>query len=190
MGSEHKPEPGVYALGPQCGAIRIKTFKEGLLSPLGHDLTLEASEWRATVRIDRLDPPAGAVELDVAVPGLRVVAPEDLGDKDREEILRNIRSDVLHTAKFPKVRFRSTDSEVRCTSEEGGTLHLEGELEIHGVSRKTPLQVHFQKTDKGLRVRGETALRQTEFGVKPYKAPLGVIKVRDEVRVLWDILVA
>ena len=36
---------------------------------------------------------------------------------------------------------------------------------------------------------GEVTLAQTRFGIKPYKAPLGVIKVKDELKVLWDFVV-
>lgn len=190
MAKEHAPAPGVYVLGPKSGKIQIKTFKEGLLSALGHDLTLDATEWRATLHIDALDPPSGQAEVDVPVAGIRVAGPEDLSADDREEILKNLRTEVLKASKHPKVRFRSASSEARCCADGSGTLHVEGELELAGAVRKLPLLVHFKRTPEGLRLRGEAAIRQSEFGVKPYRAPLGVIKVKDEVRVLWDILIA
>ncbi|MCA9771835.1 MAG: YceI family protein [Myxococcales bacterium] len=177
---------GQKPLGPEQGSVRVLTFKEGLLSPLGHDLVIVASKWKGEVTIEDREPPVGTVAIEIEADSLTVEGPDDLSAKDRDEIQENIRGKVLETKKFPTVRFRST----RVASAGKGKIRVEGTLNLHGVERPLSFESALESADGAIRVQGETPLTQTDFKIKPYKAPLGVIKVKDVVRIRWDLRIS
>ena len=59
-------------------------------------------------------------------------------------------------------------------------------LTIHGQSR--PVEVEVQ--EDGGHYRGSTRLKPSEFDIKPVKIAGGTIRVKDEIRIDFDIQVA
>jgi polyisoprenoid-binding protein YceI len=126
---------------------------------------------------------AGVVTLRVDAASLRVVcarqgerdAPEVLSARDHAKIEKNIREDVLASGRFPEVLFRSTAAAPR-----GDGWEVTGDLSLHGVTRRVAAQVR--------RVEGwwvaEVTLRQPDYGIKPYSAMLGALKVQPDVKVV------
>jgi hypothetical protein len=45
-------KPGIYNLGPSDGTVQVKTGRQGMAARAGHDLTLAASNWKATLTVD------------------------------------------------------------------------------------------------------------------------------------------
>jgi polyisoprenoid-binding protein YceI len=87
---------------------------------------------------------------------------------------------VLDSTQFHEIRFHST--EVSRSGENRWTVH--GNLTLHG-------QTHPLKIDVGReqgRYRGSARFRQTEFGITPVTVAGGTIKVKDEVRVEFEIV--
>jgi polyisoprenoid-binding protein YceI len=171
---------GTHELGPDDGRLLIRTGRSGLGRRAGHDLTIEATRWSGTAVV--ADAPAqSSVEVIVEVDGLEVregtggVLP--LSDADRAEIGRNLR-EVLRAEEHPEITFRST--RVEGTPEE---FTVEGELTVAG--RTEPLTVRAGTEDD--RVKGEATVRQTRWGIKPYSAFFGALKLADDVRVSFDL---
>ncbi len=152
--------------------LTIYTFKEGLLSAVAHDLKITAS---ATLHRDGAE-----VRLEVDPRSLRVQcamkdgeeAPEVLSARDRKKIDKLIVSDVLAVRRHPTLRYTGTI--------EGD--HVVGSLELAGTRRS--LQVPWQEQDGG-GVAGEVRLDQRDFGITPYKAMLGTLKVQPQVRIAY-----
>lgn|SRR5690606_24886048 len=68
------------------------------------------------------------------------------------------------------------------------TLELAGTLRIAGADQPVTIVAEAtQESDGTLRVQGNTAIRMTEWGVKPPSLMLGTMKVKDEVVVKFDI---
>jgi hypothetical protein len=70
----------------------------------------------------------------------------------------------------------------RLRSENKWTAH--GDLTLHGQSH--PVKVDVERQDG--RYRGSARLRQSEFGITPVTVAGGTIKVKDEVRVEFEIV--
>src|SRR5689334_17398961 len=98
---------------------RILTYKDGLLSPLGHDLTLAVGRFTIDVEGDRIDAGFAADSLTVlsatggAVP---------LGARDKASIEETIAKEILQARRHPRIEFRATVAE----KEIRGTLTLLG----------------------------------------------------------------
>jgi polyisoprenoid-binding protein YceI len=64
-------------------------------------------------------------------------------------------------------------------SAERDALAVAGDLTLAGVTRP----ISFDLALAGGRVTGAAVVRQTDWGMKPYTALFGALKVADEVRV-------
>ncbi len=168
------------AIGPEAGWLLIRTGRSGMGAKAGHDLTIEATRWQGSV-----DLAGQAVAVDVAVDGLEVrdgtggVKP--LTDSDRADIKDTFTRKVLRTAEHPTISFRSTRAEGTPDS-----FTVNGDLTIMGVTQPVTLRGAMS----GGRVRGSTTVQQSRWGIKPYSAFLGALKVRDEVEVEFDLEVS
>jgi polyisoprenoid-binding protein YceI len=63
---------------------------------------------------------------------------------------------------------------------------VSGSLTIHGVTRVVTFPVVLSDG----RYRGETRLRQTDFGIKPIRIAGGTVSVKDELKIEFDIVEA
>lgn len=154
-------------------SLHVFTFKEGLLSRVAHDLRLRAE--RSLCRVD-----GAAVELEVEVTGLRVegamrdgaLRPDELSPKDKAEIERTLQETILDAARHPRVHFRGRLTGAR----------LEGELQLRGRSLSVSIPVHHADG----RVRGTVELQPSRWGIAPYRALLGAIRLQDRVLVAFE----
>jgi polyisoprenoid-binding protein YceI len=146
----------------------VYVYKDGLLSPLGHDLTLRVNQLSVEVALD-----GAALEARFDPRSLTVVAPGSLSSSDRQTIESRIAAEVLEAQRHPEIRFSA-----RVRRDDDRAI-LDGTLSLHGRSR--PLTVAAERAGDAWRARVE--LRQTDFGVTPITALLGALRVRDQVRV-------
>ncbi|MEC7518499.1 MAG: YceI family protein [Myxococcota bacterium] len=156
--------------------VRVFTYKEGLLSAVAHDLQLEVTRFEIEVGEDRaiaatFDPRSIRV-LDAMVDGR--LSPGTLGAKDKEKIQGNIVKDVIPVRKHPEIRFEST--EVR---EVDAGWEIRGKLTLAGRTRDITVPVH---RDDGHWI-GEVSIHQPDWGIKPYSAMLGALKLQPGVKV-------
>jgi polyisoprenoid-binding protein YceI len=113
---------------------------------------------------------------------MRVLDPEISADK-RAEIQHTMQSAaVLDVEKFPEISYQSTTVASR------GENHWEvrGDLTLHG--KKEPVVVDV--TLKDGHYRGSASLKQTTFGITPIRIAGGTVKVKDEVKIEFDIVAA
>jgi polyisoprenoid-binding protein YceI len=173
---------GSYVIGPERGRLLVKTARTGLGSKAGHDLTIEVTRWRGNVLVDAANPAGSSVTVEADVDSFEVrqgtggIKP--LTDGDRADIKETLRGKILNTRKHPTIAFRS--SQVSGTAE---AFRIDGDLTIAGVTQ--PVTVAGQMTEG--RVTGSAVIVQSRFGIHPYTAFLGALKLRDEVDVQFDI---
>jgi polyisoprenoid-binding protein YceI len=171
-------KPEMSERKPLTGSVEVFTFKEGLLSRVAHDLCVRVGEFE--VLADE-----ATVEARFALRSLRVQHAEREGTpdaaalsaKDRAQIEENIRDKVLHSDRNPDARFSGT------ISAEAGSLRVSGRLSLHGQAH--PLEFPAERSEG--RVRGEVELVPSKWGIAPFKAMLGAIKLRDRVLVRFDL---
>jgi polyisoprenoid-binding protein YceI len=167
---------GKHVVGPDNGKLLVRTKKGGAASMAGHNLLIEVTDWSATLEVGE-DGAARALELTADSASLRVRegsgGVQSLDEGDKSNINQTINDEVL---KGGAIAFRST-------SVQGDeTLHVEGELELAG--KRHPIA--FELGVSGGRVTGAAAIKQTDWGMKPYSALFGTLKVLDEVQVEID----
>jgi polyisoprenoid-binding protein YceI len=171
--------PGHYTLGPNDATLTVRTRKAGAASKAGHNLRIEVTSWRATLDVAE-DPAETAMALTADARSLRVRegtgGMQALGDDDMKNIEQTIDDEVLEGS---AIEFRSR----RVEPGPNGALSVEGDLDLAGTSR--PVTFALSTEDDG-RVTGSARIKQTEWGIKPYSALFGTLKVVDEVDVEID----
>jgi hypothetical protein len=147
--------------------VLVFTFKEGLLSAVAHDLKLKVTSLWVDVEGTQV-----RAELDAS--SLRVVTPMKEGAENPgalpklvySEIEKNAANDVLDAKRHPRITFTST----AITETE-----VVGQLSLHGVTH----ELRGKRTG----TTAEFSFDQRDFGLKPYSAMLGTLKVKPVVRV-------
>ena len=178
---------GNYNLNANSGKLCVYTFKEGFLSAIAHDLLINVTNFTIKPNIPNTGVQSASIEAEIQANSLKVVcAMKDgqenhaaLKEKDKADIEEATFKDVLHPSKYPTINFRSTDIQ-----EKDGTYHVKGELTLHGVTR--PIEFDA-KTTTGKDIKGRVTIAQKDFGIKPYKALLGTLKVKNEVNIAVDL---
>ena len=194
--------PGTYNLGPQNGTLLVKTGREGMGGKMGHDLTIEVGRWSATATVGE-DMPACSLEGSAEVGSMQVVsgtadvgedfsacsltASADVGsmevvsgeggvkplsDGDKAEIKKTIVDKILGDT---KIEFKSSS-----ISGGGSNATVQGDLTIAG--KTAPAQFQLQDLGGG-RIKATGQVVQSNFGVKPFKAFMGALKVKDAVNI-------
>lgn len=155
----------------------VLTFKEGLLSPVAHDLRLLVQRFRIEVADGAVTGSFDTASLIVDCPMKDGVEnPTALSAADKAKIAAQIREEVLASARFPQATFRSSS----CAQRADGGYDVTGELTLHGVSRQ--LSARSELVDGAQRL--ELTLHQPDFGITPFRAMLGTLKIQADVRVV------
>ena len=170
---------GTHTFGPENGALWVKTGRAGAAAQAGHDLLIQVTSWRATLEVGEDTAPTSIV-LEADASSLRVQdgfgGMQPLGDDDKESIEQTIDDEVL---KRMDIEFRSTEVQPG----DGGKMAVQGELTLGDAVH--PLELEIEVGDDG-RLGGSAVIKQTEWGITPYSALFGALKVADEVAVAVD----
>lgn len=162
--------------GPDNGSLKIRTRRTGGAAKAGHDLVIEVESWQATLDLESQP----ALTLTADSRSLRVLEGsggiKSLNDSDKADIKKTIDKEVL---KGCAIEFRS--SEVQ--QDAGGGLKVRGDLSLNG--KQAPVEFDLVIGDDG-HVSGSAMVAQTAFGMKPYSALFGALKVADEVGIEID----
>ncbi len=173
---------GPYDLGPQRGTLLVRTTRTGFGSKAGHDLTLEVTRWHGAATVDVDEPGRSTVNLQAEVASMTVrhgsggVKP--LTDGDRVEIEKTMRGKILRSDRYPAITFTSTQ-----VYGDTDSFRIDGDLTIVGEVR--PVTVHGHLVDG--RARGSATITQSVWGIRPYSAFFGALKLNDDVTVEFDV---
>jgi polyisoprenoid-binding protein YceI len=77
---------------------------------------------------------------------------------------------------------------VKQTGNDKYSLVVNGDLTLHGVTKRIAVPVEATITPQQLRATGKYTLKQTDYGIKPYSAAGGTIRVKDEIVINFNIV--
>jgi polyisoprenoid-binding protein YceI len=160
--------------GPHS-TMTVHVYKSGFLSAFGHNHEIQAPIQSGQVK----ESGNSSVEMRIDARKLRVLDPE-ASDSTRAQIQETmLGTQVLEADHFPEIRFQSTGVEPK------GPDHwiVHGNLRLHGKDHP----ITFEVTLKDGRYRGSATLKQTDFGITPVTVAGGTVKVKDEVKIEFEI---
>ncbi len=156
--------------------VTVRVFKAGLFRAFADDHIIQAPLSEGT-----LDGAVPHVQIVVDARGMRVLDP-GLSAKDRQDVqTRMLGPDVLDVNRYPWIIFHS----ITIQRIDAGAAIARGELELHGQIRPVTVNIRVENG----RYKGSVAVRQSEFGIVPISIAGGTVKVKDEIKVDFDIAV-
>ena len=165
------------AIDVNKSSLKIRVFKSGAFSAFAHD-----HEIQAPIAEGKIDSSANSVQLRVDSSKMRVLDPEISADK-RAEIQHTMQSAaVLDVEKFPEISYQSTT----VTSRGENHWKVRGDLTLHGQKQAVAVQVSLQDGH----YRGSASFKQSTFGITPISIAGGTVKVKDEIKIEFDIVPA
>jgi polyisoprenoid-binding protein YceI len=169
-------QAGTYVLGPGDGTLSVRTKRTGAAAKAGHNLLFHVTSWEARLTVGA-EASGTSLELDVDATSLRVIegsgGMQALGDDDKANIEQTVDDEVL---KRQGITYRSTQVE---PAADGG-LSVLGDLVLNGKTH--PLAFDVAVAGDGA-LSATAVVKQSDWGMKPYSALFGALKVIDEVEV-------
>jgi polyisoprenoid-binding protein YceI len=176
-----------YLFDPAASKFTAQAFAEGLLSMFGHDPVIGIKDFKGEVWFVPGTFENVSLKLTINANSLRVV--NDIKEKDRQEIERTMRNEVLETGKYPEIVFQSSNVSLSRTGEGCYRARVIGDLTLHGVTQKN-IWINGEVTvnNDSLRAKGAFAVKQTDYKIKLVSVAGGTLKIKNEVKGSFDIL--
>lgn len=167
------PPPGQYEIGPDTGTVQITTTRQGFAAKVGHDLRIGFDRWSGTVDVGEQN----RVRARVEIGSLRVIdgtgGVAALTDADRREITTTALR-LLDANGHPEATF---------AAELIPDGRADGRLTVRGVETPVSLEI----TEIGDRWRAAGSVLQSAFGIAPYKAFFGALRLADQVGIEIEV---
>jgi polyisoprenoid-binding protein YceI len=177
-----------YIANPEKSKLQVSVSKGGLFKAFGHDHLISANMISGRVLFNERMLESSSVDLTVNANSLTVIDPGE-PDSDRRQVQSTMAgSEVLDVQKYPEIRFTSTQVMETKKTDSGWDLTVEGRLTLHGIEKRISLPLHLSAKDAELRAEGEVSLLQTDFGITPIRVGGGTVKVKDKIRIRFDVV--
>lgn len=163
------------AIDATRSTVTVHVFKSGLFSGFAHNHEISAPIAEGTV-----DALQQQVWLRVDARNMRVIDPE-ASESTRAQVQKKMQGpDVLDSERFAQISFESTG--VQLLGNDHWSVH--GNLTLHGRTKPVTVDV----TMAAGHYKGTAALKQSHFGITPIRLAGGAVKVKDEVKIDFDIV--
>jgi hypothetical protein len=155
--------------------VHVFTFKAGLLSPIAHDLRLRCETFRIEVTDGRITASFDPRTLRVdGVMRSGTLDPGGLSASDYRKIEATVRDDVLRTRSSSSIEFTGR---LRAS---GDAVEVQGDLLMAGRRAEIP---RARARKQGDAWTLELELVPSRWGIAPYRALAGALKLQDRVLV-------
>ena len=175
-----------YLIDRSSSKFTVRAFATGMLSALGHSPTFAIRKFEGEVEFSADAPEANSLRVAVEADSLEVM--DDIKSQDRQEIESTMNQSVIETAKYPSITFEARGASVEKLGEGRYRANLSGSLTLHGITRPVVIPVLMTQMGDMLRAGGEFSLSQTDFGITLVSVAGGTLKVKDELKLAFDIV--
>jgi hypothetical protein len=114
-------------------------------------------------------------------------ASNDIPEKDREEVNRRMHKEVLESGYFSEIVYECSVVSSSNIADGEYWMVLSGKLTLHGVTRAQLVSARVSVNGGNLRAAGDVSIRQSEYAIRPVSAGGGTIRLKDEVRLSFEI---
>ena len=180
------PSRASYQVDAKKSRFIVETQTTGLSAMFAHDHRIEVRNFTGQATFTRGEGKGASLDLTVQANSLYLVGENDIGA--RQSIESALREDVLETAKYPQIVFKTRS----VTSERRGDgtydVRLVGDLKLHGVKREVTIPARVSLDGETLHAIGVFEIRQTDFKITPFSFVGGSVGIKDVVTLSFDIV--
>ncbi len=159
----------------QKSTLTVRVYKSGFFSAFAHD-----HEISAPMDSGSFTEQSPSVEISITAAKLKVMDQES-SESERGKIQKTMLGpEVLDADQFKEIRFHST--KVDAAGE--GSWQVTGDLTLHGQTHS----VTFKVNKSNGHYQGSAELKQRDFGITPISIAGGGVKVKDQLRIEFDVV--
>lgn len=174
-----------YKINPTHSQFMVYVYKGGLFKAFGHNHTVAIHDFQGEAHATEGALEAASLQMTIKSNSLTVVDKDHVDDRPKVE--RTMREHVLETTKYPEIVFKSTKVTATKTAEHNYQAKIWGSLTLHGVTHPEVLTAQVTFNGNSLRAHGDFTIRQTNYHIKPISVVGGTVKVKDEVKLSFNI---
>jgi polyisoprenoid-binding protein YceI len=163
----------------------VQAFSTGLLAAFGHNPKIAIRDFQGEAELAPGDTFDGA-RLDFRIRASSLEVIDDISKNDQDEINRTMYDQVLDVDRFPEILYQCE----KVTASGAKDLYwvaLRGSLTLRGITHAVPITARVFLTSGLLRASGEFTLRQHDFDVPAVTVAAGAIRLKDELKCVFDI---
>lgn len=123
-----------FKIDPKRSRFVVQAFATGMLSVMGHNPTIGIRAFKGEVEFDPDALHACGLNLTIQSASLSVL--DDVSDKDRREMERLMKDDVLEVEKYPEICYDASQLSVTRHDNALYKASMDGNLRFHGVTRR------------------------------------------------------
>jgi polyisoprenoid-binding protein YceI len=175
-----------YQIDPRLSRFQVRAYAGGMLSAFGHNPVIAIRDFSGEARFQPELLEDASLHLTFAAASMAVT--NDISEKDRAEIERAMQEQVLESARYPNIAFDSSGVTASKTGEGQYRVKIDGNLTLRAVTRNQQIPAFVNLTGDTFRANGEFTLKQTDYGIKPVSVAGGSLKLKDELKFIFDIV--
>jgi polyisoprenoid-binding protein YceI len=175
-----------YRIDSAHSRFAVHAYAAGLLSFAAHNHNIAIRDFsgEAEVTYETVEP----ASLNMRIRSDSLAVTDKVSDSDRQKIETTMRNDVLETSRYPEIAFQSTGASASRLDEGKYQVRIPGTLTLHGTTRSVTITARLDFGTDEFHAVGEFPIKQSQFGIKPVSVAGGTIKVKDEVKLSFDIV--
>jgi len=200
-----QPVPGVaahlgtpYTIVAGESLLTIRVYKGGAFAAAGHNHVI-ASHALSGIFYVADAPLQSSFEVHVPLESLSVDEaelrtqagpdfPPEVPETAREGTRRNMLGPALLDAQNNPEIVLSAVRLAPAQSPPGAAVQARVQALVRGAPHEFDVLVRYERSGERLVVSGDTVLKQSELGLKPFSALLGALQVQDEMRISFRIV--
>jgi polyisoprenoid-binding protein YceI len=169
-----------FVIDSRASSFKVQSFAAGILSAAGHNPTIGIEKFAGEVEFDPETNEGSGFRLTIQASSLGVR--DDISDKDRREIDRLMKDEVLEVGKYPEIQYESSHISISRMDLALYSAAINGRLSFHGVARSQPVTARIAALGEILRASGTFNLKQSDYNLKPVSVAGGALRLKDELR--------
>jgi polyisoprenoid-binding protein YceI len=174
-----------YLIDPGKSRFQAKAIASGMLSAFGHNPTIAIRGFTGEASFREQAPEQSSLRIAIDAGSLTIAG--NVNEKDRQEMERIMKADVLETDRYPEIKFEGTGKAATKLAEGMYRITLDGKLTLHGVEQNVDVPCNITVGEDSLRANGEFSIRQTDFYITLVSVAGGALKLQDELKFTFDI---
>ena len=177
-----------YVIDSGASKLTVRAFAAGMLSSMGHNPTFAVRKFEGEVELDGNGggPARSSSRWTRARSSCKVISTRATAGTSctscRNRFSRWRRTPGSSTTRPPG------RTSVKPAGSNQFEVSLKGDLTLHGVTRPQPISTRVLLHGDMLRASGEVPIRQADFQLKPVTVAGSMMKVKDDVKLTFDIV--
>ncbi len=181
------PATVTYNLDASQSKFMAHANRSGLLWFKGHSHHLAASDFSGQVQLTEGTVTPASLRLVVKAASLHETG-ADFTEPQKQIINKELHDIVLHPDQYPDIVFQSTNVTVKNSSADRHEVKIDGDLTLHGVTRRITIPAVVTLSGDNLRAVGEFSIDRDDYKVKATSAFHGMVRVSGTVKFEFDII--